>query len=131
MKRSTDLEKNPIIDLMGRKAPELPIRTTTKILTQTEGRGLKQNTRGNSRLVEAVMFGYPWVQRWGDAYVQNMLDDMMSLAIGMDGEGRREQIQALEAGGQVPEAYYNGGKVGGPEGYKDTAYVRGNVREEE
>lgn len=109
-----------ILNLKSNVLPELPIKTTTKILTQTEGRGLKQNTRGSKALVEAVMFGYPWVSRWNDDYVANKLDDLMSLAISMDGAGRRDMIDCLDAGGTVPDAYYNNG-----ENRKgDTAYVR-------
>lgn len=130
-KSPMDLESNPIINLSGQKTPELPIRTTTKILTQTEGRGLKQNTRTTPGLVNAVMFGFAWVQRWGDDYVGNMLDDLMCLAISRDGKGREEQIECLRAGGSVPDAYY-GGKPSrnGVPGYQDTAYVRGNIQDD-
>lgn len=119
MTKKEDAE-NTIINLSKAKEIELPIKTTTKILTQQEGRGLKQNTRATKGMVEAVMFGYPWAQRWKDGYVINMLDDLMSLGISMDGEGRREMIQCLDAGGQLPDAYYNteGGKR------QDTAYLR-------
>lgn len=112
-----------ILNLSRQKEIELPIKTTTKILTQTEGRGLKQNTRANKGLIDAVMFGYPFVARWGDPYVTNMLDDLMSLSISIDGEGRKEQIQCLDAGGQLPDAYYN--TEGGQRSRSDTAYLRG------
>lgn len=116
-------DERTIINFAQPKLPELPIKTATTTLTQTEGRGLKQNTRANRPLIDAVMFGYPWVQRWGDDYVKNMLDDMMSLAIGVDGQGRRDIIDCLDAGGQIPDAYFNSlneNKRG------DTAYLRRN-----
>lgn len=116
-----------ILNLSKSREIELPIKTTTKILTQTEGRGLKQNTRANRGLIDAVMFGYPYVQRWNDDYVKNMLDDLMSLSISIDGEGRKEQIQCLDAGGQLPDAYYN--TEGGQHGKSDTAYLRGSVND--
>lgn len=130
-KSPMDLESNPIINLSGTKTPELPIRTTTKILTQTEGRGLKQNTRATPALVKGVMFGYSYIWRWQDEYVGGMLDDLMSLAISMDGKGREEQIECLRAGGAVPDAYY-GGKPNrnGVPGFQDTAYVRGNINDD-
>lgn len=111
-----------IINLSKGKEIELPIKTTTKILTQTEGRGLKQHTRATKGLVDATMFGYPYVHRWGDDYVADMLDDLMCLAIGMDGKGRQEQIDCLNAGGQLPDAYYNNE---GQNRRGDTAYLRG------
>jgi len=111
-----------LLNLGKSKEVELPIKTTTKILTQTEGRGLKQNTRATRGLVDAVMFGYPFVQRWQDDYVLNMLDDLMSLSISIDGKGREEMISCLEAGGQLPDAYYNSMGENRPRG--DTAYLR-------
>lgn len=113
--------KGTIVNLSTPKLPELPIKTATNTLTQTEGRGLKQNARVNRGIIEAVMFGYPWVQRWGDAYVGNMLDDMMCLSIGLDGQGRRDIIDCLDAGGTVPDAYYNNADGNAK---KDTAYLR-------
>lgn len=114
-------DDDTIINFSRPSVPELPIRTTTKILTQTEGRGLKQNTRANKGLIEGVMFGYPWVQRWQDNYVQSMLDDLMSLAISVEGQGRRDMIDSLEAGGKVPDAYYTSGES--PR-RGETAYLR-------
>lgn len=129
-KTSIDLEKNPIINFGANKTPELPIRTTTNILTQTEGRGLKQHTRVNPPLARAIMFGYAWTQRWNDQYVGNMLDDLMCLAIAMGGKGREEQIECLRAGGQVPDAYYGGKPGPNGRGFSDTAYVRGPAENE-
>ena len=122
--------KGTILALQKSKEIELPIKTTTKILTQTEGRGLKQNTRANRGLIEAVMFGYPFIQRWPeDTYVPNMLDDLMCLSISIDGKGREEQIQCLSAGGQLPDAYYN--TAGGDgKSKKDTAYLRYDADEQ-
>lgn len=117
-------EDGTLINFAVPNLPELPIKTATTTLTQTEGRGLKQNTRANKGLIEAVMFGYPWVQRWDDEYVGNMLDDMMCMAISADGQGRRDIIDCLDAGGQVPDAYYNTAE-GGRRG--DTAYLRRDI----
>lgn len=110
-----------ILNLSKSKEIELPIKTTVKVLTQTSGRGLKQHTRATKGLIDAVMFGFPYVHRWEDDYVSDMLDDLMCLAIGMDGQGRKEQIDCLNAGGQLPDAYYNNE---GQNKRGDTAYVR-------
>lgn len=115
-------DETTLINFGQPRLPELPIKTATNTLTQTEGRGLKQNTRSNKGLIEAVMFGYPWVQRWGDDYVKNLLDDMMSLSISVDGQGRRDIIDCLEAGGQLPDAYYS--SLDGSGRARDTSYLR-------
>ena len=104
--------------------PELPIKSVTKILTQTSGKGLKQNTRANRGLVEAVMFAFPYVYRWGNKYVGEMVDDLMCMAISMDGEGRKEAIDSLRAAGTVPDAYYSGKNSGSSDRDRDTSYVR-------
>jgi len=119
----SDPDSETVINLSSKMLPELPIKSATKILTQTEGRGLKQNTNASRGLIEAVMFAYPYVARWGNKYVGNMVDDLMCLAISQDGQGRKDIIESLRAAGAVPEAYYSGGK---PDGSveRDTAYVR-------
>jgi hypothetical protein len=111
-----------VINLSSRMLPELPIKSATKIITQTEGRGLKQHTNASRGLVEAVMFAFPYIKRWGNTYVGDMVDDLMCLAISKDGQGRKDIIEALRAGGTVPDAYYSGGKPADSE--RDTAYVR-------
>lgn len=120
-------EKEPdetVINLSSRMLPELPIKSATKIITQTEGRGLKQNTNASRGLIEACMFGYPYIERWGNKYVGNMLDDLMCLAISQNGQGRKDIIESLRAAGAVPDAYYTGGKPDGSAAERDTVYVR-------
>lgn len=112
-----------VINLSSRMLPELPIKSATKIITQTEGRGLKQNTNASRGVIEAAMFAYPYIERWGNKYVGDMLDDLMCLAISQDGQGRKDIIEALRAAGAVPDAYYSGGKSDGSI-ERDTAYVR-------
>lgn len=114
-------EQKTLVNLSKQQLPDLPIKTATSILTQTTGEGLLQNARTNRYLAEAVMFGYPWLARWGDDYVGKKVDDILNLSISNDGQGRRDIIDCLQAGGAVPDAYYTGGekKIG-----SDTSYVR-------
>lgn len=114
-------EQKTLVNLSKQQLPDLPIKTATSILTQTTGEGLLQNARTNRYLAEAVMFGYPWLARWGNDYVRKKVDDILNLSISNDGQGRRDIIDCLQAGGAVPDAYYTGGekKIG-----SDTSYVR-------
>lgn len=122
MKKGADDETpGSILNFRATQIPELPVKTATKILTQTEGRGLKQNTRATPKIVGAVMFGYPYVARWGDEYVGGMLDDLMCLAIGMNGDGRNDLINLVKAGGQPPEGYFGNGQ---PREGGSTSYLR-------
>lgn len=110
-----------LINLSKQTLPDLPIKTATSILTQTSGKGLLQNARTNRYLAEGVMFGYAWMARWKDPYVQEKVDYILNLSISNDGDGRRDIIDCLQAGGAVPDAYYTGGNKS-PGG--DTGYVR-------
>lgn len=122
--KKEEASEETIINLRSTMVPELPIKSVTKILTQTSGKGLKQNTRANRGLVEAVMFAFPYVYRWGNKYVGEMVDDLMCMAISMDGEGRKEAIDSLRAAGTVPDAYYSGKNSGSSDRDRDTSYVR-------
>lgn len=110
-----------LLNLNRPKLPDLPIKVTTDLLSQTEGRGLMQNSRGTRALVDAVMFGHPWVARWGDEYAQTKVEYLLNMSISMDGEGRRELVSCLEAGGQIPDGYYTQNGGGNPRG--DTGYM--------
>ena len=112
-----------LVNLSKQQLPDLPIKTATEILTQKSGKGLLQNARTNRYLAEAVMFGYPWLARWDDDYINAKVERILNLSISNDGQGRRDIIDCLQAGGTVPDAYYTGGekKAGGS---GDTSYVR-------
>ena len=120
--KKEEASEETIINFNSKMLPELPIKSATRIITQTEGRGLKQNTRASRGLIDAVMFAYPYIQRWGNKYVGDMVDDLMCLAISEDGKGREDIIESLRAAGSVPDAYYTGGK--NENSGRDTAYVR-------
>lgn len=112
-----------LVNLSKQQLPDLPIKTATEILTQKTGDGLLQNARTNRALAEAVMFGYTWISRWDDEYINGKVERILNLSISNDGQGRRDIIDCLQAGGAVPDAYYTGGEKK-PTGSGDTAYVR-------
>lgn len=88
--------------------PDLPVNGIADKLTQEQGSKLEINTRANPKLVNAVAFGYVYTTRFHSTYAQGRLDELMRLAVSMDGKGRNELIECLRAGGSVPDAYYNG-----------------------
>lgn len=112
-----------LVNLSKQQLPDLPIKTATAILTQTDGEGLLQNARTNRALAEAVMFGFAWTARWNNPYVGKKVNRVLNLSISSEGQGRRDIIDCLQAGGTVPDAYYTGGEKK-PTGSGDTAYVR-------
>lgn len=121
-KSASDLENNPRIQLNEQQLPELPIKSIAAALTKTEGAELDISTRTTPAMADAIAFGYPFVQLFGDEYVQNLITKIECLAISQNGQGRRDLIDCLQAGGTVPDAYYTGGQKSN----KDSAYIRYN-----
>lgn len=111
-----------LINFTRPQLPDLPIKVTMDHLTETEGRGLMQVARGTRKLVEAVMFVYPWEARWDDDYARAKKDYLLNLSISMNGDGRNELVACLDAGGQIPDGYYSQDGSGGKRG--DTGYLR-------
>lgn len=111
-----------LINFTKPKLPDLPIKVTMDKLTETEGRGLMQVARGTKKLVEAVMFVYPWEARWNDDYARAKKDYLLNLSISMNGDGRKELVDCLDAGGQIPDGYFTQDGSGIRKG--DTAYLR-------
>lgn len=108
-RRATSLMNgNGTVILPNGNIPDLPVNGIADKLTQEQGTKLEINTRANPKLVNAVAFGYVYTTRFHSSYVQGRLDELMRLAVSMDGKGRNELIDCLRAGGSVPDAYYNG-----------------------
>lgn len=120
-KNASDLGTSPKINMNGTPLPELPIKSIAAALTKTEGAELDISTRTTPAMAEAIAFGYPFVKLFGNSYVQDLETKVECLAISHEGQGRRDLIDCLQAGGVVPDAYYTGGRGNGN---RDTSYVR-------
>lgn len=121
MKPASDLGVKPQINLNAGQLPELPIKSIATALTKTEGAELDISTRTTPAIAEAIAFGYPFTKLFGNSYVQDLETKIECLAISQEGQGRRDLIDCLQAGGTVPDAYYNGGVKNGN---RDSAYIR-------
>lgn len=120
-KSASDLSSNPKINFGTAQLPELPIKSIANALTKTQGAELDISTRTTPAMAEAIAFGYPFTKLFGNSYVKDLETKVECLAISHEGQGRRDLIDCLQAGGVVPDAYYTGGKGNGN---RDTAYVR-------
>lgn len=94
--------------------PELPVKDIARRLTVEEGKPLDITTRTNPALAEAAQFANAWVYRYGSNYASGRIAQVERLAISMNGQGRRDLIDALTAGGSVPGEYYTDGKKDRP-----------------
>lgn len=106
-KDASDLLTNPVDVATGaRKAPDAPVTVVLKNLMTTEGKELEVLTRTNPNLANAAQIGFIFASIYGSHYVASRVELIERLAISMDGKGREEQINALQAGGKLPDSYF-------------------------
>lgn len=111
---SKDLNPQTPIFVDTSTKPELPVKDVARRLTVEEGKPLDITTRTTPGLGDAAQFANAWVYRYGSTYAAGRVDLVKRLAISMNGEGRRDLIDALTAGGSVPGEYYTDGKKSRP-----------------
>lgn len=115
-KTSSDLVNNPIY--LGRSQPDPPVNKAISNLTITDGELLEEMARVHGQeMVNALSIGYIYSNVYGSKYVRGRIDQLLRLSISKAGQGRREIIDVVDAGGKLPDAYYNG------EGKKTTFYA--------
>lgn len=105
--------QNPIL-VESNQRPELPVKDIARRLTVEEGKPLDITTRTNPALADAAQFANAWVFRYNSKYCAGRISHVERLAISMNGQGRRDLIDALTAGGSVPGEYYTEGKKDKP-----------------
>lgn len=103
-----DLLSNPA-PLVKDSSPPAPVTVVLDNLTVTEGKKLNILTRTNPNLANAVQIGYIYTTMFGSQYVGGRVETIEQMAISMDGKGREEQIGALQAGGKLPDSFFEGG----------------------
>lgn len=103
---AADLLTNPKSVKAGSGKPDAPVTVVLQNLTTIEGKKLEILTRTNPALAEAAQVGFIFATMYGSKYVANRVELIERLAISMDGKGREEQINALQAGGRLPDSYF-------------------------
>ena len=122
----SELERTPTVG--ARTAPPAPVIVALENLTIAEGVKLELLTRANPVLSLAAQLGYIYSSTImmedgsiGSQYVAGRIAQIERLAVSMGGQGRADQIAALQAGGSMPDSYFEKGKsaqfstVGGDE----------------
>ena len=107
MKASAELRRSGQIILPDATQPDLPVKNVTDKLYKTDGKELEIVTRANPMLIRAVTFGNVYCGRFNSKYAQGRVDQLMRLAISMEGQGRTDLIECLRAGGSTPDAYFS------------------------
>lgn len=105
-KDAADLLSNPSQIAKGSNKPDAPVSVVLKNLMTTQGKELEVLTRTNTNLADAAQIGFIFASIYGSKYVAARVELIERLAISMDGKGREEQINALQAGGKLPDSYF-------------------------
>lgn len=95
--------------IVKENTPPAPISIVLDNLTVTEGKKLTILTRTNPKLANAAQIGFIYATMFNSNYVAGRVEMIEQLAISMDGKGREEQIGALQAGGKLPDSFFENG----------------------
>lgn len=106
-KDASDLLSNPQTIAKTPSKPDAPVSVVLKNLMTTEGKELEVLTRTNPNLANAAQIGFIFATIYGSKYIASRVELIERLAISMEGKGREEQISALQAGGKLPDAYFD------------------------
>lgn len=116
-KTAADLKNNPNMHTMP-GTPEAPVKTVVDKLSATEGKQLQLTTRTSSSIARAMHAAYLYGELFDLQVIRGEAELLMRMAISQGGQGRRDLIDSLEAGGRMPAEYYTDAKK------SDAAYVR-------
>lgn len=104
-RKPADLEDNPQFYAPAKEP--LPVTRTTEYLCTTDGDLLEVMTRVTSpTMADALQISHIMSKGRGSRYVAGRCDQIMRVAVSRDGMGRRDLVDALEAAGKTPDAYY-------------------------
>ncbi len=103
-----DLGKNPRVGGLQTKRPELPVNTALDKLSKLDGEELEISTRSSTVLNRAAAAGLIYTFTFQSNYAAARVEQIERLAVSVDGQGRRDVIDAIAAGGKVPDEYLNG-----------------------
>lgn len=103
------------LDLEAMKQ-DAPVNTVLNNFMIPDGPGLELLTRTTPNLARAgeicMIYGTMFKQEdgtMGIPYMRDFAAQLMRFAVSMDGKGREEQISALQAGGKLPDSYFDHG----------------------
>lgn len=106
-KTVSELVNHPVF--LGKSQPDPPVNKAISHLTVTEGEALEEMARIHGReMVNALSIGYIYSEIYNSAYVRGRINQLLRCSISKGGQGRRDIIDAVEAGGKLPDAYYSG-----------------------
>lgn len=107
-KRASDLLKHPFFS-GGNSRPDPPVATGLKLLTTERGKRLEMVSRiKGEEMVRALQIGTIYTEVYGSKYVAERVDQIKRVSKSIGGEGIRELIDMVEAGGRMPGEFFTG-----------------------
>ena len=107
VRHAPELEKNPLFKFNS--VPEAPVSKGISNLTSENGERLQLMSRVNSReMLQAVAIANIYTNIYGSRYVKGRINEALRMNVSIGGQGRREIIDIVDAGGTLPPEYYTG-----------------------
>lgn len=107
-KRASDLINHPFFSA-GNNRPDPPVATGLKILTTERGKRLEMVSRvRGEEMVRALQIGTIYTEVYGSKYVRERVDQIKRVSKSINGEGIKELIDMVEAGGKMPGEFFTG-----------------------
>lgn len=83
-----------------------PFDTTMSALMVTGDKELELMCRANQQIAEAASVAYNMRQRFHSKYIAGKIELIERLSVSLQGRGRSEVVQSLQAGSGVPGEFY-------------------------
>ncbi len=106
-KKASDLFDEPVIS--EPRSPDPPVSRGLGYLMTTEGRRLEIVTRTNRHIIGAIDAGISYYARYKCDFIIGAIERLERLAVSSGGKGRQEIIGIVQAGGQMPAEFFDGG----------------------
>lgn len=107
VRHAPELEKHTLFK--GNTPPEAPVSKGIENLTAERGARLQLMSRINSReMTQAIAIANIYTNIYGSRYVKGRIDEALRVNVSIGGQGRRDIIDIVDAGGSLPPEYYTG-----------------------
>jgi hypothetical protein len=105
-KKATDLIKENFFS-GARKQPDPPVSVGLRIITTESGHILEEVCRVNStEMINALQIGTIYTEVYGSKYITERVDQIKRISKSKGGQGIRELIDMVEAGGKMPGEFF-------------------------
>ena len=106
-RHAPELEKHTLFK--GNTPPEAPVSKGIANLVSENGPKLQLMTRVNNKeTLQAVAIANIYTNIYGSKYVQGRINEILRMHVSINGQGRRDIIDIVDAGGNLPPEYYTG-----------------------